>query len=292
VTQNLKTALRYIRKEKLEVVIWADAICINQKDDKEKVTQLQIMGEIYNASTMVAVFLGGADKVDVEVLSFIPGIKKIVGEVGKKAILGLSNVERMDLLDDRIENHPAFIHNTRPPNEVPNSISKFADLARRDFPWKAYSAFTKLEYWKRVWVFQAFCITAQCRIILGSDEVDFETFAAAHTLLVVMARRTNNVLMRENFVLGNKILEEKKKVNIDENGTQTVTAREETSSEALADSGSLGVSYLRNWKQEMEINQTLIQMISTLENNRIMSMIGARKDYHAKVTIRPLIRLL
>lgn len=291
-TQNLKTALRYIRKEKLEVVIWADAICINQKDDKEKVTQLQIMGEIYNASTMVAVFLGGADKVDVEVLSFIPGIKKIVGEVGKKAILGLSNVERMDLLDDRIENHPAFIHNTRPPNEVPNSISKFADLARRDFPWKAYSAFTKLEYWKRVWVFQAFCITAQCRIILGSDEVDFETFAAAHTLLVVMARRTNNVLMRENFVLGNKILEEKKKVNIDENGTQTVTAREETSSEALADSGSLGVSYLRNWKQEMEINQTLIQMISTLENNRIMSMIGARKDYHAKVTIRPLIRLL
>jgi hypothetical protein len=34
VTQNLKNAFRNIRNEKDAVSMWADAICINQQDEK------------------------------------------------------------------------------------------------------------------------------------------------------------------------------------------------------------------------------------------------------------------
>ena len=48
ITESLKEALRYLRSDKNDVVVWADAICINQKDDEEKSFQIGYMGKIYS----------------------------------------------------------------------------------------------------------------------------------------------------------------------------------------------------------------------------------------------------
>jgi len=58
VTQNLFCALKDIRKENEDVVLWVDAICINQKDDKEKSEQVQQMREIYSKASNTIAFLG------------------------------------------------------------------------------------------------------------------------------------------------------------------------------------------------------------------------------------------
>jgi hypothetical protein len=47
VTKSLECALRYLRKVDEDVVIWADAICINQQDTAEKSAQVSMMGDIY-----------------------------------------------------------------------------------------------------------------------------------------------------------------------------------------------------------------------------------------------------
>jgi hypothetical protein len=47
----------------------------------------------------------------------------------------------MDLLNDRIDN---------PSNKVKRAVLELADRAGRVFPWEAYDAFTKYDYWKRV----------------------------------------------------------------------------------------------------------------------------------------------
>lgn len=47
VTRNLEVALRYWRSEHEDLMIWVDAICINQDDMEEKQNQIAMVGKIY-----------------------------------------------------------------------------------------------------------------------------------------------------------------------------------------------------------------------------------------------------
>ena len=47
VTMSLATALRYVRRNDEEVILWNDATCINQDDEIEKGSQIRLMGQIY-----------------------------------------------------------------------------------------------------------------------------------------------------------------------------------------------------------------------------------------------------
>ncbi|KAH9208044.1 heterokaryon incompatibility protein-domain-containing protein [Leptodontidium sp. 2 PMI_412] len=58
VTTNLETALRYFRLETEVRILWADAICINQRDDSEKNVQVSIMGDIYRSCSKCLAWLG------------------------------------------------------------------------------------------------------------------------------------------------------------------------------------------------------------------------------------------
>ena len=52
---NLHKILRLLQTESFEGLIWVDAICINQNDDEEKVSQIRLMQRIYmQAITVVA----------------------------------------------------------------------------------------------------------------------------------------------------------------------------------------------------------------------------------------------
>jgi len=58
VTTNLEAALRHLRLESEERILWADAICINQQDDLEKNVQVSMMGEIYKSCSKCLAWLG------------------------------------------------------------------------------------------------------------------------------------------------------------------------------------------------------------------------------------------
>ena len=58
VTLNLHAALKCLRNHALPRVLWVDAVCINQADEKEKQQQIQHMAKIYNEATRVIVWLG------------------------------------------------------------------------------------------------------------------------------------------------------------------------------------------------------------------------------------------
>ncbi|KAK0704469.1 heterokaryon incompatibility protein-domain-containing protein [Lasiosphaeris hirsuta] len=60
VTQNLYAALLHIRDRFFDRVLWIDAICIDQKEDKEKGQQVQFMAKIYANANRVIVWLGNA----------------------------------------------------------------------------------------------------------------------------------------------------------------------------------------------------------------------------------------
>ncbi|KAK4665478.1 hypothetical protein QC763_402140 [Podospora pseudopauciseta] len=58
VTENLHAALWHLRDRQLERVLWVDAVCINQDDNKEKERQIPLMRTIYAQAGRVIVWLG------------------------------------------------------------------------------------------------------------------------------------------------------------------------------------------------------------------------------------------
>ncbi|PMD42116.1 hypothetical protein L207DRAFT_376915, partial [Hyaloscypha variabilis F] len=62
VTINLHSALRHIRAEETERVVWADAVCINQDDIDERDKQVRLMGQIYRSARQKLVWLGEETK--------------------------------------------------------------------------------------------------------------------------------------------------------------------------------------------------------------------------------------
>jgi hypothetical protein len=59
-TENLHAALSRLRYPCFERIIWIDAVCINQNDEREKEQQIQFMAKIYALANRVVVWLGEA----------------------------------------------------------------------------------------------------------------------------------------------------------------------------------------------------------------------------------------
>lgn len=63
ITQSLYNALKSIRDYSAKTTprtLWADAICINQEDNKEKSEQVQLMAQIYRSAKRVLTYTGEA----------------------------------------------------------------------------------------------------------------------------------------------------------------------------------------------------------------------------------------
>ncbi len=58
VKQNLDSCLRHLRHAEIPMQIWADAICINQGDARERGHQVGLMGGIYKDAQSVYIWLG------------------------------------------------------------------------------------------------------------------------------------------------------------------------------------------------------------------------------------------
>jgi len=58
INQNLHDALSSLRLVDHSRTLWIDAVCINQRDDNEKTSQIAMMGAIYRHANNVLIFLG------------------------------------------------------------------------------------------------------------------------------------------------------------------------------------------------------------------------------------------
>ena len=65
VTRNLEKALQRLRKEDEDLLIWIDALCINQYDVHERNAQVRKMRDIYRSATRLLVWLGDNDHMQI-----------------------------------------------------------------------------------------------------------------------------------------------------------------------------------------------------------------------------------
>lgn len=58
ITESLATAMKSLQSDEADVMLWADAISINQQDLVEKTKQVQLMRDIYRTASRVIIWLG------------------------------------------------------------------------------------------------------------------------------------------------------------------------------------------------------------------------------------------
>jgi hypothetical protein len=189
VTTNLKTALEHIQKDVTDVVIWIDAICINQTDTLEKNEQVQQMTDIYAKAQQTIVWLGPAkDGSD----AMISECNRIGAELVKKPIPDLVGVESSDksIADLMIEvanipgDHPDDYQAMN--SKLNERLSGFFKRAQADIPGTlafltATQKLLERAYWNRVWIRQEFVVSSNINIQCGLSTI---MFAHLHACLL------------------------------------------------------------------------------------------------------------
>lgn len=87
---NLEAALRRLRYVDKVRRMWIDAACINQKDNRERSAQVQVMGKIYTEAFQVVVWLGELGNKGVREEASITGFRYLRSLKERMALAGFS----------------------------------------------------------------------------------------------------------------------------------------------------------------------------------------------------------
>lgn len=152
VTENLWEALRRYRKADKLMILWVDAVCINQANVEERSQQIVLMRRIYSESKCVLIWLGLESPSDRLAFEYITRI--------------------IDLCRDF---------------EDPHSM-EFIDALESLRSDKDEDALTKLfekQWFTRVWTYQEMSCATKATLASGSLECDFECLNGFCSVLIV-----------------------------------------------------------------------------------------------------------
>ena len=80
ITRNLHDALSQIRLNRHEILLWVDAVCINQANEVEKTAQVRLMTRIYGRAELVLIWLGEELATDRDGLQLMRKVEEVLGE--------------------------------------------------------------------------------------------------------------------------------------------------------------------------------------------------------------------
>ncbi|KAF2267331.1 hypothetical protein CC78DRAFT_614271 [Lojkania enalia] len=164
VRPNLFKALRQLRREDKPIVMWIDAICINQRETQaaklEKDQQLSMMSNIYNSAKNVCIWLGDADDESTTAL-------KLVNDIMNFQVLDLC-LEATDESDER----------------------RWCDLIDT----------LKAPWFSRRWIIQEVASARDASVHVGKDVVHWDDLADAILLLHENLDRLKRQFKNEMFI--------------------------------------------------------------------------------------------
>ncbi|KAF2996338.1 hypothetical protein E8E14_004187 [Neopestalotiopsis sp. 37M] len=147
ISASLFGALSALRDREKEVLVWADALCINQQNMAEKSSQIKLMTSIYKKAESVAVWLGPE------------------ADNSPSAFRFLKELSESDSIS-------------------PGERSRSWTISREDE--KNLAAVARLfsrSYWKRLWVVQEVFNAADIVVYCGSDKISWRVLSEASSAL-------------------------------------------------------------------------------------------------------------
>jgi Heterokaryon incompatibility protein (HET) len=151
-TASLYSALQRLRDENDEIMLWVDAICINQNDNKEKAMQIRLMSRIFNTASCVIAYLGEEQCQSSLALTTLMQIK-----------INSANPKKW------------------PDSRVPAPLSWGGGYIppARDTVWEPIVEFFARPWFRRVWIIQEIIVAAKVKVVCGEWTIDWNDLFSA-----------------------------------------------------------------------------------------------------------------
>ncbi|KAN0122842.1 Heterokaryon incompatibility protein (HET) domain containing protein [Hyaloscypha variabilis] len=160
ITTNLHDGLRHLRRKDTSRVLWADAVCINQEDDKERGHQVNNMRMVYRNATKVLVWLGKNEEGHASVA--VNAILEITLKCCNRAGISISNLSTYDEFRSLVVDY------------------SWRQLGCNDpTSWNSVLWFFKRSWFSRLWVMQEVNAGNQVTLICGDIEVGWDMVGLA-----------------------------------------------------------------------------------------------------------------
>ncbi|KAF5594051.1 heterokaryon incompatibility protein [Fusarium subglutinans] len=157
--RNLASALRKIRHQSNNQILWADSICINQQDLDERAAQVLRMRDIYKHAQRVIAWLGLADEHSPIAIAMLQELAECVDFTN----------EEDDILNNRIRFKPdKYDFIMRRLSDNLHDWSKPMPFSDRQ--WQALVFFISRPWFRRLWVRQEILLAGKDTIILAGDD--------------------------------------------------------------------------------------------------------------------------
>lgn len=166
VTKSLHAALCRVREKGLPQPIWADAICINQKNILERNQQIAIMRQIYLRASRIFIWIGHGDEYSVPAMN-------VIRSIGHGCCLELygpdpSPVSWLVKLHKETDRTQAVLRT----NHV-----DLKDISYMD--WVLIGHFYNFDWFFRVWVIQEVQGSQRIHLLCGKEEIEWDFVALA-----------------------------------------------------------------------------------------------------------------
>ena len=168
ITLNLESALRQFRSDGEPLMMWVDAICINQDDLDERSQQVRIMREIYQQAQRTVIWLGEkSEDSDVAISTC------------KRFIMSLcARDDMMDLIADYKSQNPY--------HRRPKSFKSLGLPSEKEV--FALTSLFKRAWFQRIWVVQEVGVATDVIMVCGQQKIDFDIFLLGVILIVSVSR--------------------------------------------------------------------------------------------------------
>ncbi|ORY16933.1 heterokaryon incompatibility protein-domain-containing protein [Clohesyomyces aquaticus] len=227
VTLNLDSALRHIRSSSNSMILWIDALCINQDDGKERAHQITLMGSIYRNAHRVLIWLGereGKDKCGRDDERAGRAFRAICDIVNRWQ--GSAGIERVGytirngrgVTQDTFEDTPSSAIDRDHPKQTSKNVNPDSpkptlpaqpfykyedglDFSKESAPSSEFwisiaNLFNRSWFW-RVWVVQEAVLARAATVKWGNVEIEWHLVGAAAALI-----RTNYREVCEEMQIG------------------------------------------------------------------------------------------
>lgn len=155
--RNLVEGLHRIHKACWNSWLWVDAICINQQDNEEKVSQVNRMSVVYSNAAVVICWLGEPDEYTERFNDFYDGFaadcERVIDQTGRLPSIRVS-------MPGPSERGGVFCDETL--KEI--TIEMLQTVV----------CFYRRRYFGRIWIVQEFCLASRLWLLFGSRVFAFE----------------------------------------------------------------------------------------------------------------------
>ncbi|KAH6613025.1 heterokaryon incompatibility protein-domain-containing protein [Boeremia exigua] len=169
VTRNLRDALLAIRDPREPRTVWADALCMNQADVKEKNIHVPLMGRVYSQTSNTVIYLGGASHEDAT-----------AAETGLMTIFTLLEDHRVRAGFSDDDDHLIILLLQILPDHSPISVS-----------WSAIKDFFDQSWFVRIWCVQEVVLAQATRLqsyaIYGHKRIPYHYIRRVALFLAIAA---------------------------------------------------------------------------------------------------------